>query len=186
NYTNRWTKVTILGADAYTSAHTSNVVTGARQSTLTNNEAVVSFGVNFSGDMVVWNDINPGADGTFDITCEQYRGPLPAPYNATLNNPPYGYGITAIRLEEVSPEAVMITDGPSPSSLTIEQRQTAQFTVTATGTAPRYEWFRDDGQPIADAVSTNSNVLTMTNAQPSDSGVYRVRVANTVSTVTSD
>src|SRR5678815_542230 len=49
-----------------------------------------------------------------------------------------------------------------------------------------FQWFRDDGQPILHAVSTNTSVLVLTNAQPSDTAVYRVRVTNTVNSVTSD
>src|SRR4051812_16918103 len=82
-YTNRWTKIAILGADSYASAHTSNVITSARQATFGPNEVAVNFGVNLSGDMVVWEGIDPGPDGSFEVTCDFYRGALPVPYSAT-------------------------------------------------------------------------------------------------------
>ena len=185
NYSNRWTKVSLLGAVAYTSQHTAKVVTTATQPTLADNEAVVNFGVNLTGDMVWWDDIEPAPDGTFEITCEFYRGPLPAPYSATNNNPHYGYAITAIRLEEKTLEPVAITSGPDPASTNILQGETARFEVTATGTAPTYRWSRADGEPIVRALSLNSPVLTITNAQPSDSATYRVEVTNTMSSVIS-
>src|SRR6266850_890816 len=185
NYTNRWTKVSILGADSYDSLHTANVITSARQPTFAPNEVAVNFGVNLTGDMVVWDAIDPGADGSFEVTCDFYQGPLPPPYSATNNSPPYAYAITALRLEEIIPVAVAITGGPTPSSLVIEQRQTASFTIQASGSSPHYQWFRDDGQPISNAVSTNSATLTITNAQPGDSAVYRVRVSNSINSVTS-
>src|ERR1044071_5873209 len=76
NYTNRWTKVAILGATSYAAQHTANVIAADRQPTLAANEAAVNFGINLTGDMLVWDQIIPGAGGTFEITCEFYRGPL--------------------------------------------------------------------------------------------------------------
>src|SRR5439155_1155603 len=110
---------------------------------------------------------------------------VPKGGSSTAGNPPYGYAISGIRLEEVTPTAVAITSGPSPATLTTEQGQSASFSVQAGGTSPQYEWFRDDGQPMVRAVNINSPVLTITNAQASDAGLYRVRVTNSISSVTS-
>src|SRR6185369_581999 len=144
---------------------------------------------NLTGDMVVWDQIDPGADGTFEIICDWYRGALPAPHSSTLNSPPYGYGITAIRLEEFSnvTTPIVITSGPNPSSTNIMQGDTATFDVTVTGTNPHYRWYRTDGLPITHATGTNSKTLTITNAQPSDGQPtpYRVQVTNTLNSVTS-
>jgi len=150
------------------------------------NEAAVNFGVNLSGDMLVWDEIAPAPGGTFEITCEFYQGPLPAPHSSTLNAPPYGYAITAIRLEEFSSvvQPVVILNGPTPSSTNILQGETASFSINVAGTNPRFRWFRADGQPIAHATTVNATILTLTNAQPSDGlpTTYRVEVTNTVST----
>jgi len=189
SYTNRWTKITISGADSFTSQHTANIVTSSQQPTLGDNEVAANFGVNLTGDMVLWDQIDPGADGTFEIICDWYRGPLPSPNSSTLNAPPYGYAITAIRLEEFSnvTTPIVITSGPNPSSTNIMQGDTATFDVTVTGTSPHYRWYRTDGLPITHATGTNSKTLTITNAQPADGQptTYRVQVTNTLNSVTS-
>jgi hypothetical protein len=189
NYTNRWTKIAITSVDSFTSQHTANIVTSSQEPTLAANEAVANFGVNLTGDMVVWDQIDPGVDGTFEVTCDFYRGPLPAPNSSTLNTPPYGYAITAIRLEEFSnvTTPIVITSGPNPSSTNIMQSDSATFDVTVTGTSPHYRWYRTDGLPISHATGTNSKTLTITNAQPSDGlpTTYRVQVTNTLNSATS-
>jgi hypothetical protein len=191
NYTNRWTRISIVGADSFTANHTANAVTSAQApADLQANEVAFNFGVNDlanQGDMAVWESISPGADGVFQIVNTRYAGAVPAPGSTTLNNPNYGYAISGIQLEEIpgTPVEIMITAGPTPSSLTIEQGQTAQFQITVSGTSPRYQWYRDDGQPIQNAVSTNTSVLVLTNAQPTDTAVYRVRITNSISDVTS-
>jgi len=186
NYSNRWTKVAINGADSFLSDHTANVITTDQEPTLAANEAAVNFGVNFTGDEVVWDQIDPGPDGAFEITCEFYRGPLPPPNSATANNPQSGFAITAIRLAEFLniTEPIAFTSGPDPSSTNIVQGQTAQFEVAVSGTLPHFRWFRTDGQPITRAVSLNSSTLTLTNAQPSDGEPtsYQVEVTNSIST----
>jgi len=192
NYTNRWTKITIVGADAATPNHTANVVTSAQEPLdLGPDDVALQTGVNNlpgQGDMAVWDDIVPGSDGMFQIVCTRFTGALPYPNSATLNNPPYAYAIAGIRLEEITtpPAAVAITSGPSPASSTIAQGELAAFTVQVTGTSPRFQWFRPDGNPITHAINTNTESLVLTNAQPADSATYRVRVFNTVNSVTSD
>ncbi len=64
-----------------------------------------------------------------------------------------------------------------PQGATIAERGTHTFIVVATGAEPlTYQWTRD-GSDIIGATTTS---LTINNALPSDSGVYRVRVSNTV------
>jgi len=154
------------------------------------NDVAFNSGVNNlagQGDMAVWENIDPGADGMFQIISTRYAGAVPAPGSTTLNSPPYGYAISGIRLEEVNATVnpIVITNGPSPSSLTVLQGSSASFRVQVSGTSPRYQWYREDGQPIIGAINTNTSVLTFTNAQPVDSGSYRVRITNSISTVTS-
>jgi hypothetical protein len=189
-YTNRWTKVTIAGADSATPNHTANVLTTTQApADLGPNDAAFNSGVNHlssQGDMVGWDDILSGADGVFQIISTRYTGFVPnggTSRDVTGVTSPYGYAISGIRLEEIpgAPEPIMITAGPTPASLTIDQGQTAQFQVTVTGTAPRYEWYREDGQAIQNAVSTNTSVLVLTNAQPTDTAIYHVRVTNLIS-----
>ncbi|MGH7970966.1 MAG: immunoglobulin domain-containing protein, partial [Limisphaerales bacterium] len=55
---------------------------------------------------------------------------------------------------------------------------TAQFSVSATGTALTYQWYK------ATALLTNqtSNSLTLTNVQPTDAAVYSVVVSGACGT----
>jgi len=189
-YTNRWGKVSILGVDAATPNHTSNALTSAdAPADLAPNEVAINFGVNHlanQGDMAVWDDIVPGADGIFQVVCTRYTGFVPKG-SSTAGNPPYGYAISGIRLEETvsPPDPITITSGPDPATLTIDQGQTATFRVQVTGSAPRFEWFREDGGPIRHAVATNGASLTLTNLDPGDSGNYRLRITNSASSVVS-
>ncbi len=188
-YTNRWSKVSILGAAYAAPNHTSNALTTAQAPTdLGPSDAAFCFGVNTNanqGDMAVWEDIDPGPDGTFQIVSTRYIGFVPNGGSSILGVP-HAYAITGARLQEFPPEAVSIATGPSPSALTIEQGQSAGFQISAVGTFPRYQWYREDGQPIVRSTGTNNSTLTITNADPANAGVYRVRVSNSLGSIASD
>ena len=82
----------------------------------------------------------------------------------------------------VNPAAIApaITVQPQPVAVTVGQ--TAQFSVTATGTAPlAYQWQRN-GVNIAGATAANCSVV---NAQSVNAGSYRVIVSNVAGSVTS-
>jgi hypothetical protein len=99
SYLNRWTSVEITGAESFTPRMTSNVLTHSEVSSLGSNLVAVSFACNHtpeSGDMVGWDDINPGLDGTFTIRCNRYTGVVPG----GSSDGEYGYAITGIRFEE--------------------------------------------------------------------------------------
>jgi len=79
-----------------------------------------------------------------------------------------------------APIAPVITGQPQP--VTVSAGQTAQFSVTATGTAPlAYQWQRN-GVNIAGATSDNCSVV---NAQSANAGSYRVIISNAAGSVTS-
>ena len=84
-------------------------------------------------------------------------------------------------------EAIPVVKAPAittqPASQTVNQGQSAAFSVAASGTAPlSYQW-RLDGAPVAGA---STPTCTIPSAQSSDSGDYTVLVANSAGTVTSD
>src|SRR5205085_1587238 len=92
----------IEGANSFTSAHTANAVTSAQApADVATNQAAFNFAVNFTGDMADWENIDPGSDGAISITCAMYSGFVPGG-SSTANAPPYCYGLTALRLEEMS------------------------------------------------------------------------------------
>src|SRR5204862_5827276 len=99
-YPRRWSLVSLRGVDSFTNAHSAGIYTKENfaSSTMTNGQAAWNAGVNVTeGALVGWDQISPGADGTFTVTTEQYvDNPLPngmAPDLAT-----YGYGLCAIYL----------------------------------------------------------------------------------------
>ena len=70
-----------------------------------------------------------------------------------------------------------------PQNLERIANQTAVFSVTAGGTGPlRFQW-QFESQDLTD--ETNAT-LTLPNVQPSQAGLYRVRVSNVIRTATSD
>ncbi|MGB2820196.1 MAG: CotH kinase family protein, partial [Phycisphaerae bacterium] len=78
-YTDRWTLITLLGAEAFTSAHSTGdgVVTSAFNPSLNANQVAIWAGDNASpgqGWVARWSDIDPGVDGEFAVVSEQYTG----------------------------------------------------------------------------------------------------------------
>jgi len=97
-YSNRWTQAELRGVAAYTPAHTSHVVTSnAYPASLTGSQAAWNAGVNFTGDVIEWDNIAPAFDGTFSVRCSKYSGPFPG---GSAANGQYSYAFSAIRLEE--------------------------------------------------------------------------------------
>src|SRR5262249_3499303 len=99
-YTNRWTQAELLGAVSFTSAHSANVTTATQfPGSLTGSQAAWNAGVNFTGDVIEWDNIVPPASGTITILTRQYRGSFPGGSGA---NALYSFGLTALRLEEIA------------------------------------------------------------------------------------
>ncbi len=123
NYSNRWTLFTISGAEAFAAAHTANVLTSGTQPALALDEAAMNTGDNRTGDVVGWDNIAPGTDGSFIILSSQWGGP--APGNAHPG--PLAYAPVAIRLQEytgvplaevISPLNGYTVEGPTNVALT--------------------------------------------------------------------
>ncbi|MBI5388511.1 MAG: lamin tail domain-containing protein [Verrucomicrobia bacterium] len=108
-YTNRWSLFEITGADFFAPSHTANVLTLAQLPTqLAPSQAVMSTGDNTSGDLIAWDNIQPGADGTFSVTSTKFNGDIPG----TSTDAPYSYGLGALRLEEFVAGAQINLTGP--------------------------------------------------------------------------
>lgn len=102
-------------------------------------------------------------------------------YRVVVQNPSGQATSIAARLTVIGPEPPQISS--QPISLTIDQGQTANFFIAATGTAPlSYQW-RLGGADIAGATEPT---LTLSNAQVSQSGDYRVIVRNSAGSVESE
>ncbi len=74
-----------------------------------------------------------------------------------------------------------------PNSLVVTQGNSANFTVAATGDAPlNYQWrFGMPGVSGGDLAGATNSTLTITNAQSTNAGNYRVIVSNAVGTTNS-
>jgi len=110
DYPNRWTLVTLIGAEDFTAAHSSGegVVTDG----LGPNQVAIWTGANHragQGYVAAWTDIDPGPDGEFSVRSQQYTGSIPTSvYSPGVANGSKGYGISGLRLEEV----VLLTPEP--------------------------------------------------------------------------
>lgn len=127
-YTNRWTLVELLGASSFVSAHSTGVLTTVQAPTsLAVNQAAGNFGFNTRGDIINWENIDPGPDGSFSIVNTRYVGFVPNG-SSTNGNPPYGYAITEIRLQEFTATA------NQPLLLDARKLTNGNFQLTLTGT----------------------------------------------------
>jgi hypothetical protein len=132
-YFNRWTLVTLEGAESFEAAHSSG--TGVVTQGLAANQVALWTGYNSAagqGFVAQWTHIDPGADGEFAIVSEQYQGPTPGVGTGTSVGGPKGYGVTAVRLIEhdlaFSVSSSVPADGEvvatAPNTVTLEDRLT--------------------------------------------------------------
>ncbi|HEX2749000.1 MAG TPA: hypothetical protein VHM91_13425 [Verrucomicrobiales bacterium] len=108
-YIDRWSIFKIVEADNSVAAHTIAHVDGNPDGMFTAEtntgagilpgEVVLNSGNNLAGSLVGWDDIDPGADGTFAIEARQYVGTAPF---GTPAAGPYGYGLNVMYLAELS------------------------------------------------------------------------------------
>jgi hypothetical protein len=88
----------------------------------------------------------------------------------------------AVKFVFVPPPPSPPVIGTQPQSLTVNQGNSATFTVVASGTAPlSYQW-RFNGANIAGATASS---YTKNNVQTNDAGNYSVVITNSVNSITS-
>jgi len=117
-YSNRWTQAEIIGALSQTAAHSANIITSNQfPGSLTGNQVAWNAGINFTGDIVEWDNIVPAANGTFTIINRQYLGSVPGGSGA---NALYTYPFTAMRLEEFANAGPLVRiTGPADNTLVV-------------------------------------------------------------------
>ena len=99
-------------------------------------------------------------------------------YDVVVNNP-YG-SVTSVVAQLTVLVAPAITT--QPTSQTVTAGATVNFMVSASGSSPlSYQWWFNG----TNALSGNSNVLSLTNVQPSQAGAYAVVIANAAGSITS-
>lgn len=97
-YTDRWTLVTLEGAEAFTPDHTEAI--GVVTDGLAANQVAFWSGANQAagqGWVVRWKGIDPGVDGTFSVVSSRYTGPTPGVGSGTATGSK-AYGLHGIRL----------------------------------------------------------------------------------------
>ena len=127
NAVDKWTRITLDGADAFNVDHSSGI--GVVTDGLPNNQAALWTGDNRDAGLVVgWTDIRPGNDGTFSVISQQYLGATPGVGTGNASGGAYGYAVEALRLTEHSPSlrvlSSTIADGDrlvtGPTSITVD------------------------------------------------------------------
>jgi hypothetical protein len=194
-HSGRWTISSIAGADSFTDANTPFVLTSANLPgvpglALTNGQQVFQSGVNTNGDMVGWDAINPGADGTFSIITKGYGGPVKDFFsNMGPNAGPglvftnaygaLGYALSSVMLLEYGPDALAIVTQPA-STTSVTEPQGFTLSATVEGIAPYFQWYKG-GVLIPGATLRNYTVAIST---PSDAGNYTLVITNSTASVT--
>ncbi len=179
-YTDRWTLFEIAGAADFTPAHTSRVLTTAQVPLISPSQAAINTGVNNdanSGDMAVWLNIDPGPEGSFSVTCQQYTGPVPDGSSAGSK----GYGMTGIRLEEFDFALSPAAFASQPQSQTVSESQPVSFSVAVSGNPPpSLQWLKNDA---AIDGATNDTYSIASAAAADDGAVFKVTASNVISNV---
>ena len=144
-YATRWTECVVQGASVLCEAHTSGCLTNGDPrvpaNTITNGQVAFNSGDNRVGDLVDWQQIDPGPDGEFEIVMRQWVGAIPGGGTAGDN---YGYGFSGMRLEEIT------VDGPPAITQALRDQtnvvgRTVTFSISALGTQPiTYYWYTND------------------------------------------
>jgi hypothetical protein len=177
DYTNRWTLGELVGAGSFARAHSPGVITSTQDPALNAAQAAMNTGVNANGDVFGWDNIDPGADGSFTITQTQYTGP--APGNSPLGV--YAYSLIAVRLEEVIAIEVPVSIVTQPASLAVTENTPASFSIGLAGIPnPTIQWYRN-GTAIPGATSPSYVIPA---AATNDNGaLFQVIAGNVASNV---
>ena len=110
---NRWTLCTLAGAGAFVPAHTSGVLDSRTHASLAAGEAAFNSGDNRSGQVVGWDAITPGPDGSVMLLSSQFLGA--APGNETPGIA--AYAPVAVRLEESGPIPLVALVAPAAGAV---------------------------------------------------------------------
>jgi hypothetical protein len=144
----------------------------------------VFFNCNKLTKVIVEEDVNLDGGVFWDcrvLSSVIFRGDAPPEnFNLFRNNNPivyynpekYGWGST-YSYRQTSP-LIPISVTSQPASVSVTPGASASFSVSAAGTSPSYQWYKD-GNAISGATGASH---TISNAQASDAGSYSVLVSN--------
>ena len=181
----RWSMCTLKGAASFTEAFTSLGGTNAISkktfptSTLTEGQIAWNSGRNQdAGDLIGWDNIVPGADGTISVITEQYTGPVPGGSGAGA----YGYGLAGFQLLEVGAHSPVSFATQPVANTAVEQMRAFALEVRVLGSSPKLQWYKQGAGAISGATHPTYNVAT---AAVADSGDYYAVAHNSFSSITS-
>ncbi len=118
NFHRRWTLCSLMGAAGFSDAHSTGCVSwlSLPASGLAPGQAAYNSGMNqTNGDVVGWDNVVPGPEGSFSVVQTQYQGPIWRGDTASATNEP-GYAINGFRLEETSADWVFGLTSPAANS----------------------------------------------------------------------
>lgn len=145
-YSNRWTRVELVGAYSSVVAHTAGVITTDDfPADLTGTQVAFNSGVNTSGDVVAWEEIVPGQGGSFTMLCTKYGGHF-IPGNTTATaNAAYAYSLSQLKLEEVAVNLALSITLVSPTNgQTIGKCALEEATLALTGYPTGVSYYVDN------------------------------------------
>ncbi len=169
----RWTLVTLEGADSFTAAHSNGI--GVVTDGLDANQVAIWTGENNKDDqgfVARWSDIDAGDDGQFEIVQQRYAGPIPTSVDASgVAGGSFSYGLTAVRLiESFAGLAVLSSDPNSNEKFAVAPTgATIHFTSPVDATTIDAADLKIDGQS-----ASSFEIVDATTIQwqfPSDLGV---------------
>ena len=118
SYDNRWTLVTVVGADSLVPAHSDGI--GVVTDGLADNQVAIWTGENHSEDqgfVARWTEIDPGEDGEFEILQQRYTGSIPTSVHAAgVANGSTAYGLTAVRFIKSFAGLAVLNSDPGTNS----------------------------------------------------------------------
>ncbi len=182
-YSDRWTIFDLTGSSSFTPGHTPGCLTSSTIGLTTNdvalNQCVINTGANTAGDLAIWDMVDPGADGTIAILTTVYRGIVPLGSSSGT----YGYGITALKVEEFEVLPTPVTITAQPQNRTVNEGQTFSFSVVAAGVPhPTLQWYRvNAGVTNVIAGATNTSYVLPAAAVADNGAQFFVIAQNTVS-----
>lgn len=180
-YTRRWTLVTLVGADAFTPAHSAGL--GIVTAGLAANQVAVWTGSNHlagQGFVAQWLDVDPGPDGRFDVVQSQYTGAIPTSVDAVgVANDSKGYALTAIRLTERFTQLGVINSDPSPGAALVAAPATAtlHFNLPVKSTTVDAADLTVDNIPATAANILDADTIEFTLPGGLSAGVHTLRIA---------
>lgn len=147
----------------------------------------VYFFADFCGDFIrVFDPANPGSTGTPDTStgfASNVTGTSPVDLKVDADG--NLYFLTRGSVYRISANAPFITD--QPDDVTVDEGQQATFTVEATGEEPLiYQWQMLIDSTWTNVSGANSDTFTIASTTTDDAGQYRVFIANSSGSATSD